>query len=184
MIETDGDLIPDFCLDLKAEILILRHQLNILHRKAPKRLRLSGCVYRKSRPHLINRRNRMTSSTMFQALVLLCRCRLASPFKSKSRLEAENAVLRRRPMILRRKVPGRVWLKNSDRWFLVQLYGSVREFCSRYDSPSRDAGALASGGLWPLLSALEVARKGRATPVCTENLYPNVVVMKSAKDRV
>src|SRR6476661_5141403 len=28
---------------LKAEILILRHQLNILHRKAPKRLRLSGC---------------------------------------------------------------------------------------------------------------------------------------------
>jgi hypothetical protein len=26
---------------LKAEILILRHQLNILHRKAPKRLRLS-----------------------------------------------------------------------------------------------------------------------------------------------
>src|SRR3990170_2257048 len=27
---------------LKVEILILRHQLNILHRKAPKRLRLSG----------------------------------------------------------------------------------------------------------------------------------------------
>jgi hypothetical protein len=27
---------------LKAEILILRHQLNILHRTAPKRLRLSG----------------------------------------------------------------------------------------------------------------------------------------------
>lgn len=27
---------------LKAEILILRHQLNILHRKAPRRLRLSG----------------------------------------------------------------------------------------------------------------------------------------------
>src|SRR6478672_6028258 len=27
---------------LKAEILILRHQLNILHRKAPKRLRLCG----------------------------------------------------------------------------------------------------------------------------------------------
>src|SRR6476619_4900632 len=27
---------------LKTEILILRHQLNILHRKAPKRLRLCG----------------------------------------------------------------------------------------------------------------------------------------------
>jgi transposase InsO family protein len=49
---------------------------------------------------------------------------LASPFKSKSRLEAENAVLRQQLIILRRKVPGRVWLKNSDRWFLVQLYRS------------------------------------------------------------
>ena len=49
---------------------------------------------------------------------------LASPFKSKSRLEAENAVLRQQLIILRRKVPGRVRLKNSDRWFLVQLYQS------------------------------------------------------------
>jgi transposase InsO family protein len=49
---------------------------------------------------------------------------LASPFKSKSRLEAENAVLRQQLIILRRKVPGRVRLKNSDRWFLVQLYRS------------------------------------------------------------
>ena len=49
---------------------------------------------------------------------------LASPFKSKSRLEAENAVLRQQLIILRRKVPGRVRLKNSDRWFLAQLYRS------------------------------------------------------------
>jgi transposase InsO family protein len=49
---------------------------------------------------------------------------LASPFKSKSRLEAENAALRQQLIILRRKVPGRVRLKNSDRWFLVQLYRS------------------------------------------------------------
>ena len=49
---------------------------------------------------------------------------LASPFKSKSRLEAENAVLRHQLIVLRRKVPGRVQLTNSDRWLLVQLYRS------------------------------------------------------------
>lgn len=54
---------------------------------------------------------------------------LASPFKSKSRLEAENAVLRHQLVVLRRKVKGRVRLTNSDRWFLVQLYRWPRRFC-------------------------------------------------------
>ena len=47
---------------------------------------------------------------------------LASAFKSKSRLEAENAALRHQLIVLRRKVQGRVRLTNSDRWFLIQLY--------------------------------------------------------------
>jgi transposase InsO family protein len=47
---------------------------------------------------------------------------LASPFKSKSRLEAENAALRQQLIVLRRKVRGRAQLTNSDRWFFVQLY--------------------------------------------------------------
>ena len=47
---------------------------------------------------------------------------LTSPFKSKSRLEAENAALRHQLIILRRKVRRRVWPTNNDRWFLVQLY--------------------------------------------------------------
>jgi hypothetical protein len=47
---------------------------------------------------------------------------LASPFKSKSRLEAENAVLRHQLIVLWRKVQGRVRLANNDRWFLIQLY--------------------------------------------------------------
>jgi transposase InsO family protein len=46
---------------------------------------------------------------------------LALPFKSRRRLEAENAVLRHQLIVLRRKVPGRVLLTNGDRWFLVQL---------------------------------------------------------------
>jgi transposase InsO family protein len=53
--------------------------------------------------------------SLFLALV-------ASPFKSKSRLEAENAVLRHQLIVLRRKVQGRVRLTNNDRWFLIQLY--------------------------------------------------------------
>jgi len=47
---------------------------------------------------------------------------LASPFKSKLRLEAENAVLRHQLNVVRRRLPGRVRLTNHDRWFFVQLY--------------------------------------------------------------
>jgi hypothetical protein len=47
---------------------------------------------------------------------------LASPFKSKLRLEAENAVLRHQLIILRRRLRGRVRLTNHDRWFFIQLY--------------------------------------------------------------
>jgi hypothetical protein len=47
---------------------------------------------------------------------------LASPFKSKLRLEAENAVLRHQLNVVRRRLPGRVRLTNHDRWFLIQLY--------------------------------------------------------------
>jgi hypothetical protein len=44
---------------------------------------------------------------------------LASPFKSKLRLDA---VLRHQLIVLRRSLHGRVRLTNHDRWFLIQLY--------------------------------------------------------------
>jgi transposase InsO family protein len=47
---------------------------------------------------------------------------LAPPFKSKVRLEAENAVLRHQLIVLRRRLHGRVRLTNHDRWFFIQLY--------------------------------------------------------------
>src|ERR1700726_711651 len=47
---------------------------------------------------------------------------LASAFKSKIRLEAENATLRHQLVVLRRKLKGRAHLTNNDRWFFVQLY--------------------------------------------------------------
>src|SRR6185312_11174714 len=47
---------------------------------------------------------------------------LASPFKLRSRLEAENAALRHQLIVLRRKVRNRPRLTNNDRWFFIQLY--------------------------------------------------------------
>ncbi len=55
-------------------------------------------------------------------LLFLLLAFLALPFKSKSRLAAENAVLRHQLVVLRRKVRGRVKLTNNDRWFFIQLY--------------------------------------------------------------
>jgi hypothetical protein len=46
----------------------------------------------------------------------------AAPFKSRMRLEAENAVLRHRLAVLRRRLHGRVRLTTNDRWFFILLY--------------------------------------------------------------
>jgi hypothetical protein len=46
---------------------------------------------------------------------------VTSSFKSKLRLEAENAVLRHQLIVLR-TVRGRAQPTNNDRWFLVQMY--------------------------------------------------------------
>jgi len=56
------------------------------------------------------------------ALLCLLLALVISPFKSKRRLEAENAALRHQVIVLRRKVRGRIQLTNADRLFFVQLY--------------------------------------------------------------
>jgi transposase InsO family protein len=56
------------------------------------------------------------------ALIWFVLAVLASPFKSKSRLEAENAVLRHQLIVLRRRLHGPVRLTNHDRWFFIQMY--------------------------------------------------------------
>ena len=56
------------------------------------------------------------------ALICFVLAVLVSAFKSKSRLEAENAVLRHQLIVLQRKVKGRGRLTNNDRWFFVQMY--------------------------------------------------------------
>src|SRR6201994_2629545 len=47
---------------------------------------------------------------------------LALPFKSKLRLEAENAVLRHQLIVFRRRGRGRAQPTSNQRWFLVQMY--------------------------------------------------------------
>src|SRR5260370_10352153 len=47
---------------------------------------------------------------------------LASPFKSRARLEAENLVLRQQIKVLRRRTPKRPALTNIDRLLFVWLY--------------------------------------------------------------
>src|SRR3981189_1710449 len=56
------------------------------------------------------------------ALICFVLAVVASPFKSKSRLEAENATLRHQLIVLRRKMPDRPRLTNNDRWFFIQIY--------------------------------------------------------------
>ena len=56
------------------------------------------------------------------ALIFLFLNLVAALFKSKSRLEAENAALRHQLTVLQRKLRGRVQFTNSDRLFLILLY--------------------------------------------------------------
>src|SRR5712675_110415 len=93
------------------------------------------------------------------ALLCLFLTLFASPFKSKSRLEAENAALRHQLIVLQRRVNGRVQLTNGDRLFLVMLY---RWFPSVLKAitiiRSRDSGTLASSRLSSVL-AVEIPKQ-------------------------
>jgi hypothetical protein len=52
---------------------------------------------------------------------------LVSPFRSKSRLEAENAVLRHQLIVLRRKVKGRAQITNNDAGSLFSCTDGSRQ---------------------------------------------------------
>jgi hypothetical protein len=66
------------------------------------------------------------------ALLRLVLAVLAAPFKSKSRLEAENAALRHQVVVLRRKVHGRVRLTTNDRWLCLADFISIAGLGFRY----------------------------------------------------
>src|SRR5258706_15384162 len=70
---------------------------------------------------------------------------LASPFKSKLRLEAENAVLRHQLIVLRRRLHGRVRLANHDRWLKLRVTSSAIGIGSMAASSHADCAPWASG---------------------------------------
>src|SRR6266436_3762977 len=78
-------------------------------------------MYRKPHPVLIAEQNHITSARMV-ALISFILTLVASLFKSRSRVEAENAALRHQLVVLQRKVRGRVHFTDSDRLFFIQLY--------------------------------------------------------------
>src|SRR5213594_1759268 len=86
-----------------------------------------------------------------------------SPFKSKSRLEAENAALRHQLIVLQRRVRGRV----QHKWGSLVLGPAVSMVSigaqGHHYHPTGDPGALASSRLSPLL-ALEIPLLWRPAP--------------------
>jgi len=88
---------------------------------------------------------------------------LASPFKSKLRLEAENTVLRHQLIVLRRRLHGRVRLTNIDRWFLFQLYRWFPSILKVLTIIRPETLVRWHRARLSLLLALEVAPTGRAT---------------------
>jgi transposase InsO family protein len=56
------------------------------------------------------------------ALICFCLRLFTVPFKSKIRLEAENAILRHQVIVLQRKIRGRARFTNGDWLFFISLY--------------------------------------------------------------
>ena len=118
-----------------------------------------GCAYRKPHPGVMPRRNRLSwqDDRLFYFVLAV----LASPFKSRVRVEAENAVLRHQLIVLKRNRRGRARLTNHDRLFFIQLYVSI-DPAGCHNHPAGDTRALAQSWISRLL-ALEVAPTGRTT---------------------
>ena len=96
-------------------VLSSRHPLSSTAIGAPPR-----CLYRKLDPALWA--DGIVYSWAMIALLSFLLTVLVLPFRSKSRLLAENALLRHQVVVLRRRIKGRIPLTNGDRWFFVQLY--------------------------------------------------------------
>jgi hypothetical protein len=85
--------------------------------------------------------NRITLAAVI-ALILLALKLLAAPFKSKSRLEAQNAALRHQLLVLQRKLNGPVQFTNADRLFFVESDARIRFFLL-FALVDRDTGGFA-----------------------------------------
>src|SRR6476469_2737512 len=95
---------------------------------------------------------------------------LTSPFKSKIRLEAENAMLRHQLNGLRRRLHGHVRLTNNDCWFLSSCIAGFHRSC-RF-SPSSGPGHWCVG-TGPAFAYMR-RRESRGFFVIKHSLLPSV----------
>jgi hypothetical protein len=86
-----------------------------------------------------------------------------SIFKSKSRLEAENAALRQQLIVLQRKIRGRVQFTNSDRLFFIQLYRWFPSVLSAITTIRPETLVRWHRCRFSPLLALEMSKPGRPT---------------------
>jgi hypothetical protein len=113
-------------------------------------------VYRKPYPDFSG--NRIGEIGAMVALIWFVMAVLASPLKSKSRLEAENALLRLQLIVLQRRVRGRAQATNNDRWLLVQMY---RWFPSILRVVTMVRPERWCGGIGPAIVAIGVGNRPR-----------------------
>ena len=102
-------------------------------------------------------------------MMLLVLAVLGSPFKSKLRLEAENAVLRHQLIVLRRRLHGRVRLTDQDRWFLIRLYRWFPQSCRLSQSSAPRRSCVGTGRAFAATGAgsrAEWEGDRRSTPSC------------------
>ena len=113
------------------------------------------------------------------ALILLALNLVASLFKSKSRLEAENAARRLQLIVLRRKARGRVRLSRGDRLFFVQLYRMV----SIDPQGNSDRGKTAALFIFSWMHGCATPAMTSTPPNACWRLIeaPNAVAMSTAK---
>jgi hypothetical protein len=124
---------------LEAENLVLRHQLNVLRRKSPKRLafgnvdRFVFTAFYRVAPGLLDavptaKSKQLTATANRLILAADERClqvdlvRLGRTVPAAAALEAEILVLRHQLNVLRRKSPRRVAFSNVDRLVFTALY--------------------------------------------------------------
>jgi hypothetical protein len=103
-------------------------------------------------------------AVLFRAAVV------ASPFKSKVRLEAENAMHRHQLIVLRRRLHGRVRVTNHDRWFLIQLYRWFPSILARIRRGSRSDRAARLRTLAPIFQFLFDVGKRPTRGLCLSEI--------------
>jgi hypothetical protein len=99
---------------------------------------------------------------------------VGSLLKPKLRLAAENAALRHQLIVSRRKMRGRAWLTNNDRWFFIQMYRWFPSILQEPEPPLSNATNCRNAyddGQGVLSAAFVCRLKGQGSPIAFFKLF-------------